>query len=260
MLGRTLPDYEKPPVVETALAVRFAPIAGWNVLHFGKLLQAYKDWYPKLELKPPVGNIEIQISPQVDSFDLPLRLWLIDASDSQLIQVQHNFFMRNWRKTASVTEYAHYEEVKPLFSRDWSVFCEFLDNQKLPRPDVWQCEVTYINHVERGKEWESPRDFQRLFKIWKDTKLAEPLESPEAGSFVVSYALEGDNRLQFTGQPALRRTDGKEVFQLIITATGRPEDSSLTNLLSWLDEGRASVVNGFTAFTTDEAQKIWRRI
>jgi uncharacterized protein (TIGR04255 family) len=259
MVGRILPDYENPPVVETALGVRFAPIAGWNVLHFGKLLQAYKEWYPKLELKPPIG-VEIQLNPLAESFDFPLRLWLIDASDTQLIQVQHNFFIRNWRKTATATEYTHYEEVKPLFSRDWSVFCQFLDDQELPRPDVWQCEVTYINHVLRGKEWDTPRDFQRLFRIWKDTALDDPLESPETGSFMVSYALRGGSRLQFLGQPAIRRIDGTEVFQLTITATGKPEDSSPEKLLSWLDEGRAAVVNGFTAFTTEDAQEIWRRI
>lgn len=258
MLGRTLPDYDNPPVVETALGVRFAPITGWNVLHFGKLLQAYNEWYPKSELKPPVG--EFQLNTQVESFDIPLRLWLIDASDSQLIQVQQNFFMRNWRKTATASGYTHYEDVRPLFSRDWNVFCAFLDAQGLSRPNVWQCEVTYINHVVRGTDWDSPRDFQRLFNIWKDAKLDHPLESPEAGSFMVSYGLQGGSRLQFTGQPALRRTDGSEVFQLIITATGKPEDSSLEKILTWLDEGRAAVVNGFTAFTTEEAHKLWRRI
>lgn len=261
MVERTLPDYEAPPVVETVLGVRFVPIQGWNVLHFGKLLNAYKEWYPKLELKPPVGGVEFQINPNSDTFDLPLRLWLIDAPGSQLIQVQHNFFMRNWRKTAETAEYTHYEKVKPLFSRDWNVFCDFLDSEKLPRPEIWQWEVTYINHVVRGQGWDNPRDLESLFRMWKDTKLDAPLESPEASSFMLSYALGGGKQLQFVGQPAIRRIDGSEVFQLTISATGKPEDSSLSTLLTSLDEGRANVVNGFTAFTTEEAQrKLWRRI
>ena len=261
MVERTLPDYENPPVVETALGVRFAPIPGWNILHFGKLLQAYKEWYPKLELKPPVGGVEFQLNPNAESFDLPLRLWLIASEGSQLIQVQHNFFMRNWRKTAENAKYTHYEKVKPLFSRDWNVFCAFLDSEALPRPDIWQWEVTYINHVPRGQGWDTPRDLERLFLLWRDAKLGAPLESPETGSFTVSYALAGGNRLQFVGQPAIRRIDGAEVFQLTITATGKPADSSLENLMASLDEGRANVVNGFTAFTTEEAQKkLWRRI
>ena len=32
-----LPVYKNPPVVETAFAIEFAPLAGWNLLHFGAL-------------------------------------------------------------------------------------------------------------------------------------------------------------------------------------------------------------------------------
>jgi uncharacterized protein (TIGR04255 family) len=259
MPERTLPDYEQPPVVETALAVRFVRLEGWNVLHFGKLTQAYKDWYPKSEPRPS-GGVEVSINPQGGRLDIPIRLALIDGSDSQLVQVQNDLFMRNWRKTHPSSEYTHYEQVKPLFFRDWKIFCEFLIEQGLPTPKVWQCEVTYINHVVRGEEWETPKDFHRLFKIWNKSSLEMPLESPEAAYFAVSYALQNGGRLQFSGQPAVRLADSREVFQLIITATGQPKDSSPENLELWLDQGRAAVVEGFTAFTTNEAQKIWRRI
>ncbi len=57
MMVRELPDYHNPPAVETALGVRFSPIEGWNVFHYGLLLSKFKDEYPKQELHPPLGRL-----------------------------------------------------------------------------------------------------------------------------------------------------------------------------------------------------------
>ena len=47
-----LPEYETPPVVETALAVEFAQLKGWNVVHYGVLWERFKAKYPNCEVQP----------------------------------------------------------------------------------------------------------------------------------------------------------------------------------------------------------------
>jgi hypothetical protein len=58
-------------------------------------------------------------------------------------------------------------------------------------------------------------------------------------------------------QPAIRRTDAKEILQLNLTARGKPESSTLQHLLDWLDLGHEWIVNGFTDFTTKAMHDHW---
>jgi uncharacterized protein (TIGR04255 family) len=132
---RTLPDFEKPPAVETALGVRFAPISGWNVFHYGLLLQEFREDYPVQELRPPIGDVMIQIPPpDTDFAGMPVRCWFINEQSTELVQIQNDCFIRNWRKTESSPDYLHYEFTRPRFERDWVKFKRFLAKIGLPSP------------------------------------------------------------------------------------------------------------------------------
>jgi uncharacterized protein (TIGR04255 family) len=255
---RTLPDFEEPPVVETALALKFAPIHGWNLLHFGKLLTRFERFYPKLQLQPAIGA-EIQFKFDAEKMQLPIRCWFLTDDDSQLIQLQDDMFVRNWRKTQQISEYKHYEEIKPLFERDWDMFLSFLEEQRLPSPEVWQCEVTYINHLSRGREWEDFRDLSNIFPAWRGVPAEGLFERMDLAGFNVVFSLpHNSGKLSFAVQPAVRKSDGAEVIQFTVTALGRPTTSTRADILSWLDLGRAAVVNGFAQFTSPSAKTTWR--
>jgi uncharacterized protein (TIGR04255 family) len=118
MNSRTLPDYSNPPAVETVLGVRFSPIVGWNLLHYGLLLPRFRDIYPRTELRMPIGEVAVQFSPESNFADVPVRCWFINPDDTQLIQVQNNCFIRNWRTTEQTPDYLHYDVIRPLFERD----------------------------------------------------------------------------------------------------------------------------------------------
>jgi len=80
----------------------------------------------------------------------------------------------------------------------------------------------------------------------------------EMVSFALSYALpEGQGNLQFVSQPGIRKSDGKEIIQLTITALGKPVSSRGTDIMQWLDLGRAAVVRGFAEFMSKDAQSTW---
>ncbi len=259
---RTLPDYERPPAVETALGVRFSPIEGWNVFHYGLLLAKFKDEYPKQQLRPPLGEITFHMAATDQFADIPVRCWFINQDDTQLVQVQNNCFIRNWRKTQETPDYLHYEVIKPLFQRDWSRFREFLREQKLPEyPSVWQCEVSYVNHFVRGRDWDEYKDLHKLYRGWRGITAEGLFSRPEMIALTASYALpSGDGNLQFVSQPGIRQSDGAEIIQLTITASGKPKGSQESDILDWLDRGRAAVVSGFAGFTDEAAQmRIWGR-
>ena len=256
---RTLPDFENPPAIETALGVRFAPIAGWNAFHYGLLLQEFRDDYPVQELRPPMGNVAIQLPmTDADFSGLPVRCWFINQESTELIQVQNDCFIRNWRKTESSPDYLHYEFIRPLYLRDWSKFKAFLEKSDLPMPDVWQCEVSYINQFVRGREWQDFNDLGALYPVWSEGKRTPLLSRCQMVTFATSYMIPGGlGTLQFVSQPGIRKEDGTEMILLTVTALGRPASSEDSDILDWLDAGRAAVVRGFTDFTSDRAHSIW---
>jgi uncharacterized protein (TIGR04255 family) len=261
-MARTLPDFENPPAVETALGVRFGPLPGWNIFHYGLMLQAFKRDYPKWELRPPVGSpISIVFPPDASSdfAGVPVRCWFINDQNTELVQVQSDYFARNWRKLENSQEYLHYEDARPRFEKDWSRFINFLGEQRLPSPEVWQCEVAYVNQFVRGREWENFDELDALYPVWKKLSDRKLLSQTQFVNFVTAYQLPGNRGvLQFMSQPGIRKGDGAEIIQLTITAIGRPDSSDTAAILRWLDDGHAAVVNGFTEFTSDDAHAIWR--
>jgi hypothetical protein len=181
--------------------------------------------------------------------------------NTELIQVQHDRFVHNWRKVAGAGTYPHYEEyIRPAFERDWQEFFDFLGTEKIGFPGIGQAEVTYVNHIDRGKGWESFADLPKVFPCWAGKSCGDFLPSPESVQLNVSYAMPDERgRLRISLLHAFRSVDAKETLQLTLTAKVKPRTNGATDLLECLNLGREWVVRGFTDFTSKRMHKIWRR-
>lgn len=257
-VGLESPAFDRPPVVETALGLRFGPVQGFNVVHFGQLLDKYVQLYPKFQLKPPIGSmLQLNFTAVDETFNTPARCWYINSDDTQLVQVQSDLFIRNWRATSDHPDYQHYSKIRPLFARDWQMFCDFLQARQLSRPAIWQCEVSYINHLVRGRDWETFEDVGILFPAWRGVKAGGVFRSVQVVLFATTFQLPDESsRIEFTLQPGVRQ-DGTEILQLTVTAVGKPAAQDDQTLLDWLDFGHLAVVNGFVQFTSLEAHRKW---
>jgi uncharacterized protein (TIGR04255 family) len=190
-----------------------------------------------------------------------LRCWFLDGHDRTLIQVQNDRFVYNWRKTGPEDVYPHYDEsVRPAFQRAWGQFVDFVQDNHLGDVNVVQCEVTYINHLEVGKGWQTPSDIRNVFPCWSGKSQAGYLPSPESVQFDVVYRMPDDKgRLRVSMKPAIRNQDGVEILQLTLTARLRPTASNSNAVLDCLDRGREWVVRGFADFTSDQMHGLWKR-
>jgi uncharacterized protein (TIGR04255 family) len=266
---RDLPDYDNPPVVETAIGVEFAPLEKWEIPHFGLFWQRIQAEYPYFEVNPPVATqvekpqLEFRLSqfPRLEVSSKPLvRCWFLNEAKTELIQVQNDRLVRNWRKVLGSEPYPHYETIRPAFKRDWEQFCEFLSLHGLGMPDVRQCEVTYVNQIDRGKGWETFADLPSVFPAWAGVTSENYLPAPESVLFDVSYLMpEKQGRLRVAVVHAFRQADARETLQFTLTARGKPASSAVSDLLKGLDLGREWVVRGFTDFTSARMHELWRR-
>lgn len=267
-----LPDFDHPPVIETVLSVQFGSLKNLTTPHFGIYWERVRKKYKRIEVVPPIvteiedfGGEKKSFSPQTTiqfSLQSPdVRCWFIDESGNHLIQIQRDRFIHNWRKVRGDEEYPHYERIQPVFKEEWLQFCSFLREEKLEAPEVIQCEVTYVNHIELDGPAKSFSEMHRVIHGWSSIVPTRSfLPKPEQLNINCSYEMtDKRGRLYISLQPVIRSRDAKEVIQLNLTARGKPNSSDVGQIMEWLDLGREWIVRGFTDFTSDEMHNYWRR-
>ena len=265
--SRALPDFASPPVVETLLSVQFAPIANFSIPHFGLYWSHIRSEFPLFQVQPPLANVTEQFSPDStdQSIGLPImnepvvRCWFLDQGENRIIQIQKDRFIYNWRKVTGAEPYPRYENVRERFEIEWTRFCKFLKLEHFSDPQVNQCEVTYVNHLEYKKGWDTYAELNRVIKSWSSMP-GDFLPAPEKVGINASYTLPDKlGRLHITASPVFRRMNAEELLQLNVTARGAPNSSKTEDICNWLDMGRKWVVEGFTDFTTPAMHELWRR-
>ncbi len=262
--GSSLPDFSNPPAVETLLGVHFKPLSGWSVPHFGLFWREINVDYPKVEVHPPIATemaLRFEVDPRRVQFQLtsevPVRCWFIHKSATRLVQLQNSSFIQNWRKASAGAPYLHYDDLRPSFVRMWKIFREFLRKNAVKQPNVTDCEVTYINHIDRGRGWNQFAELPEIIPSWSGLSSGKFLPAPVSVSINAFYQIPDAGRLEIMLQPGVRQEDGKETIQLVLTARCKPRSKATNEVMRCLDIGHEWVVRGFDDFTTPKMHEIW---
>lgn len=259
-----LPSFDNPPVVETVLSAQFEPLTAIHAVHWGLFWHQVRDRFPKTEEKAAVPqaiesfeSLQLRI-PRLrfeasDSVP-PSRLMFINDAGTEMIQLQTDRFIRNWRKVSDRDKYPRYEQLKPLFENDFAAFKAFLQAESLGAVNVTQCEVTYVNHIVAGDGWTNWTEAAEVFSFLSKSDIP-----PEDCAFVARFPLADTSgkligRLYLDVQPALSPTDGKQMYVMNLTARGL-----LGSGLEFFDLGRKSIVEAFARLTTPRMHQVWRR-
>jgi uncharacterized protein (TIGR04255 family) len=263
-----LPEYELPPVNEVVIGVQFDPITKFTAVHPGLFWQEIRNAYPKTSVQPPIGSAFEYFGdekPKTIKGELsrvpPLpRCWFLDESENQLIQLQADRFIHNWKKVTGEEEYPHYESVQAEFVKLWKLFLEFTKKEELGSVTINQWELTYVNYISKGNEWTSMDDLQSIFSYWTGRPPKSYLPTPENVGVDVTYAFPKNfGRLHISFTPAFKKSDKTPIIRYNLTARGRLEQSDISSILASFDLGHEWIVNGFTDFTTSKAHEIWKR-
>lgn len=267
-----LPEFEQPPVSEVAISVDFSPLEGWLPAHAGLYWAQINGQYPKSETHHEASSVIEQFG---DAFFRPqstrlevigseelrnIRHWFLNDSKTELVQVQRDRFIVNWRKLGSGQQYPRYaQHMRPRFLKEWTAFKGFVAQHRLGEFNVRQCEITYVNDIPQGEGWETFPEALQLFS-WVGLTERKFLPAPATFQVAGSYEMPQQcGRLHIAVQHMLRGVDQKQVVQLRLVARGKPNSSSDADLQAWFDRGREWIVRGFTEVTSDSAHKLWKR-
>jgi uncharacterized protein (TIGR04255 family) len=262
MQDRDLPDFENPPAIETLLGLQFAPLRNWTIPHFGLFWERIRQEYPKVEVRPPSdAELDFKITGGRVKLisDAPVRCWFFHKSGKRLIQLQNNSFVQNWRKTGAEAPYLHYRHLRPSFKTTWQRLLSFIGRQGIEVPRVTQCEVTYVNHIDRGNGWTKIADLPNVICGWSGRVSGDFLVAPDNVAINAFYPIHDklSGRLEIALQRGIREPEGTETLQLVLTARCKPSSSEITDVFEALDLCRRWVVKGFADFTTAQMHDIW---
>jgi uncharacterized protein (TIGR04255 family) len=210
---------------------------------------------------PKSGGVRIEF---LDRFPTP-RLWFLNEEGTELIQVQQDRFIHNWRKVGKGEKYPRYERIRESFSRELATFRDYVSRESLGELVINQCEVTYINHIVAGEGWERHGQVGEVLSLWReqaqDSFLPEPEEANVRARYVIGEQDEKPiGRLHVEFQPVWRTSDQKPMYVLKLTARGAPKGEGLDGAFNFLDIGRIWIVKGFAAITTSRMHSVWRRL
>lgn len=274
-MSTKLPDFSDPPVVEVALAAQFDPLHELRTPQVGLLWQRLRDRFPKLEehapLDPVIERFGITGSPEanvrLEMMKTPPvpRVWFLNDSGTELIQVQQDRFIHNWRRAATDEGYPHYKYLRKTFEKNWRVFESFCGEEGLDIPSSNQCEITYVNHIIAGEGWERHGDLGNVLMLFSPTYSEPFLPAVEGARIACRYVIPNDSgeplgRLHVSVDNAYRRSDSRAMLVLNMVARGRPIGDGLTGVLRFMDVGHEWIVRGFASITTKQMHEIWGRL
>jgi len=263
-----LPKFDKPPVVETALSVQFETLAAMRSVHFGLFWQHVRDRFPLPEDRHalvPIIERDKEATPSLvqlrfetqENFSVQ-RLMLANNAQTEMMQIQNDRFIKNWRKTKDDDKYPHYNDyIKPAFEKDFGEFKKFIETEKLGVIKINQCEVTYVNHIIAGEGWESFDEFDKIFSFWKQSSESALLGRAADFGCRTRFPILGNKKewigwLHVDVQAALNIADARKMYAMTLTARGMYGAG-----YDFFDIGRRCIVSSFKNLTTAHMHKIW---
>lgn len=259
-----LPDFDRPPLVEVALSLQFEPLSKLTTAHIGLLWEKYRAHLPGIQEHPPLDpvleNFDPPRPPQVEiAFGnkppMP-RVWFLSEANAELVQVQNDRFIHNWRKAGTDATYPRYEKIRDEFWEEVRTLAQFLDDEKLGELAVNQCEITYVNHIDYGAVTVDPDE---VFANWRALQASAFLPTPEDILLRWRFRMPNEiGRLHVMVQPALD-SNRQRIWTMNLMARGRPLGKGIDGAFGFFDVGREWIVHGFTDLTSQLMHRHWGR-
>ena len=258
-MGSQSIEFRYPPVSEVVVSTYFnPPLLDLRSEHIGLFWREIKEEFPVVRQQFPVGGPQ----PTADEpFPLP-RYWFIADDEINLVQIQRNAFMFNWRRRDDAYPRFH-ADIKPNFDKYYGRFSEFIRTEtSIEVPTVDRCELTYINVVERCDYWAGLQDAPKIIPSFSIPELAGAVATASEFDCRYAYQMLPDMQLNIGVRSGLRdQQSDSPVLMFEIRARGRLGQVTKSRADEWFERAHDRVVSCFLSLTNQEIQsRYWKRI
>ena len=250
--------YENPPLEEIICGIHFDSIKELKAGHLGILWQKLGSNFTSTEdhnLLSPISEEEMNYRALPP---LP-RAWFVHKDENELIQMQFNRFVYNWRKRRPDDKYPGYSTFIENFEKHLSYFQEFLVEQKLGdfTPRVY--EIAYINNILENEGWGTISDLEKVFPNFLSYKGQDtlPPNIMEINCQMVFSLPNDSGQLQLSIRNARRISDNRHLLRAEFRAIS---NQAYRERRKWFDSAHDVILDVFSKLASDEIQeKYWER-
>lgn len=259
--------------------MQFDSVEGLLIPHIGLIWERFRSKFPLVEQHPPIAPIVERSRPAAStsgklSFSTAVetpRVWFVASDGAELVQIQTNRFVRNWRKSGiSNRKYPNYEpHIRPNFLSDLQLFQDTIAELGFEKIKINQCEITYVNHILPGEGWSKHSDVGKVLRDWPSDVVNTVGDGFESAAIKLSKRLVNENgeffgRLHFDLQPGYRAVPDKSgdqlpIFVSNIVARGKPLGTEDDGIVDFFDAGRREIVLLFDKIFSQTMQQAWGR-
>lgn len=271
MMDRALPSFRKPPVVETALSVQFQALRSMSNAHLGLFWNRVRSMYPKLQDADPVepqierfgSAIPRQLFPQlrIAASHPAARLRMSSDDGHLMLQLQNGRLVFNWRRLDGENNYPRWTQVLPRFEEALEKLNAFVEHEGLGLLKPTQWEVTYVNHLLRGREWNDPSDWHAVLPGVIGAAASVSAGRFESGGCHAHFVLPnnaGRLFIEVSHAFAGAQEDADELLVVQLTARGGLDESR--DVSAGLALGRESIVRSFAEITGPRVRaEVWEQ-
>ena len=252
--------FRNPPINEVVVSTYFnPPLSDLRSEHIGLFWGAIKEDFPVVSQHPPVGT-GLDVSPE-EAFPMP-RYWLIAENEINLIQVQKNAFIFNWRRKNE--EYPRFhKDIKPNFDKYYGRFSEFIRSEtNMEYPTIDLCELAYVNTLEQCEYWKDPKDTANIIPSFSIVNLGEKYSNPAGFNCNYTHGISNDLQLNISIRSIARvRQPDTPVLIFEIRASGRLGQVAKSGTDEWFERAHDAIIECFLAMTSREIQtRLWKPV
>ena len=254
-----LPDFTDPPLKEVAIGVQFQPLPNFTQAGVGYFWNKIRSKYPKTQDQPRLESqgLEFGLREQ-NSFQIEIlgsapihRAWFTSADDQDLLQIQEDRLIHNWRYNKAT--YPHFPSLLERFLSDLQVLEAAANELDIAPVCYLSAEVTYVNWIQQAQS-------SGFLEFGPDLSPALGLCTNQswAGQFSMTTPFDAQANLIARKQPGLR--SGSEMEEGVgLTLTYQAQIQERSQLDAVLLAGRQAIDSAFLDLTNDEMQASWGR-
>lgn len=212
---------------------------------------------------PHAPRIELRLEPPAS---LP-RFWFSSAKGVELVQIQHDRIVLNWRAESAAADYPRYDVLRKLFGSHVRWLSQHASKRgRTLVPNL--CEVTYVNAIDipgKSKSGGHPELAKALSRVGKGRR-GDFLPPPEDEQYQARWRIPGSElnagtrpigRLFASINPALKPPENRPIYVMQLGGRVFPQRKGVAGALEALDLAHKWVVLGFEDLTTDQMQRSW---
>ncbi|HNP35394.1 MAG TPA: TIGR04255 family protein [Woeseiaceae bacterium] len=247
--------FKKPPLNEIVFQVIFPELVGFGGAHIGLFWSEFRDRFPTIQSAP---RVELAKSFNLANGVLPEnRIWLIHKDNSQVIQIQDDRFMFNWRDVGEETTYPGFDALYPIFKEYFSAFIDFLESEEKAPKFVTGFELNYVNHIYPDV-WEDWSDIGEIFPAFNWRSNPSPMPDIKGFRYFMQSTLDDDiGELTVTIDSRTHKKTSSPLVNFEIKVTGGKRELEVESLDAVFLPAHDGLVDTLVSMVSEKVRASW---